>query len=275
MTDNTIMHPKCEHLQHLVDLFLFKGAPVNEDPDRQVQILVNQGFVVGFCPQRNQPLWAAYRVAGADQDVDFDRPHLYYADKRLDEAHRLSSDTFGRHNGVGYHVGHMVPNEVINRQYGRLAQTETFFMSNMSPQNGRLNGGLWLKLEDKIRKIENTRDKDHMWAIAGPIFGENPDIITRDGGIEVPIPEAYYYVTADPFRYPWDRESNVDQVNFILSQDDPSSKPLEDCVVDLAEVEQRTRLKFFPGWDHSIAFALGNDDPRNPAQRHRLLRQLR
>ena len=262
-------------MAHLVDLFLFKGAPTNLDEEREVQILVNQGYVVGFCPERNQPLWSAYRVAGADRDVDFDRPHLYYADERLDPEHRLSSKTFGKHKDIQYHVGHLVPNEVINRQFGRLAQLETFFMSNMSPQRGSLNTGIWLKLEDKIRNIEDTNDKDHMWAIAGPIFGDDPEIITRDGGIEVPIPEAYYYVTVDPFRYPWDRESNVDVVCFMMDQDTPSSKPLEDCVTPLDEIEAKAKLKFFPGWQQTINTALANDDPRVPQQRHRLLQQLR
>jgi len=55
--------------------------------------------------------------------------------------------------GIQLHVGHMTPNEVINRQFGRLAQMETFLMSNMSPQYGSLNVGVWLKLEDAIREM--------------------------------------------------------------------------------------------------------------------------
>ncbi len=152
--DNTSIHPASQNLAHLIDLFLFKGAPINNDPDNEVQILVNHGYVAGFSPQRLQPLWSAYRVAHADQAVDYDRPHVYYADDRLDAAHRLGPETFGRKNGIQYHVGHMVPNEVINVQFGRLAQMETFFMSNMSPQRGSLNTGVWLALEDAIRNIE-------------------------------------------------------------------------------------------------------------------------
>ncbi|MCH9753105.1 MAG: DNA/RNA endonuclease, partial [Alphaproteobacteria bacterium] len=104
MTDNTTTHPDCKHLEHLIDLFLFKGAPTNNDSAHSVQILINQGYVCGFSPERFQPLWSAYRVASADRDVDFDRPHLYYADKRIDEAHRLSNKTFGKKDGVQYHV---------------------------------------------------------------------------------------------------------------------------------------------------------------------------
>ncbi|QEG43463.1 DNA/RNA non-specific endonuclease [Roseimaritima ulvae] len=272
--DNTIVHPSCAHLAHLVDLFVFKGAPANKDPDRQVQILVNHGYVVGFCPDRRQPLWSAYRVAGTKRDIDFDRPHLYYADKRLDQDVRLSSATFGRKDGIGYHVGHMTPNHVINRQFGRLAQMETFLMSNMSPQRGTLNTGVWLRLEDKIRNIEDTSGKDHIWAIAGPIFGPEPDSITRVDGISVPIPEAYFCITVDPFRYPWDRQSNVDVACFRIPQDADRATPLEHFLRDLEEIEEETNLEFFRGWDHSIGESVGAEGVDSPWLRHRLLRQI-
>ena len=128
--NNTSIHPSSADLVHLVDLFTFNGAPDNLDSDRQVLLLVNHGYAVGFSPSRLQPAWAAYRVAGFDRDVDFDRPHLYYEDFRLDDELRVGPETFGRVDGIQYHVGHMVPNEVINRQFGRVAQMETFFLSS-------------------------------------------------------------------------------------------------------------------------------------------------
>lgn len=277
MSDNTIVHPTSQDRAHLIDLFLFKGHPVNNDPNRQVQILVNSGYVVGFCPDRFQPLWAAYRVAGFDQDVDYDRPHLYYDDDRLDPNHRISARTFGTHNGVPYHVGHMVPNEVINRQFGRLAQMETFFMSNMSPQQGSLNTGVWLDLEDKIRNIEDKPGKDHVWAITGPIFDNNPETITRPGGQDVPIPTSYYCIVVDPFRYPWDRPSNVDVAYFLIPQDAERNTPLDTFLTDRSTVEAASNLNFFPDWPAPPpGVAAGAIAPTIGAAefRHRLLRQL-
>lgn len=279
MQDNTIVHPTSADRAHLIDLFLFKGMPLNNDQDRQVQVLVNSGYVAGFCPARFQPLWSAYRVAGFDRDVDFDRPHLYYDDSRLDPNHRISANTFGKHNGVQYHVGHMTPNEVINRQFGRLAQMETFFMSNMSPQKGSLNTGVWLALENKIRNIEETSSKDHVWAIAGPIFDDSPETIGRPGGQQVPIPISYYYILVDPFRYPWDRPSNVDIAYFIIPQDAQRNTPLEEFLSDRVAVESATKLNFFPQWPApSLAFdsdqGLGQAPLGTSETRHRLLRQL-
>lgn len=281
--DNTTVHPLSKDLEYILDLLLFKGRPENRDIDREVVVLINHGFTVGFSPARLQPLWAAYRVAGSDRDLGFDRPHLYYEDARLDPEWQIGSETFGRHGDIQYHVGHMVPNEAINRQFGRLAQMETFFMSNMSPQRGSLNKGVWLTLENMIRNIEDTPDKDHVWAIAGPIFSNNPDQIDRPNGKVVPIPEAYYCITVDPFHYPWDRPSNVDIVCFRIPQAAESGTSLETFIVDLNRIENETNLKFFPAWedddDDVESRSIEAFDPSEiirgaPESRHRLLAQL-
>ena len=279
--DNSRVHWRSRDLEHLLDLYLFKGRPINKDPDHKVVVLINHGYAVGFSPDRLQPLWAAYRVAGSDRDVDFDRPHLYYDDRRLNKKWQIGADTFGKHNNVRYHVGHMVPNEVINRQFGRLAQMETFLMSNMSPQRGSLNTGVWLSLENMIRKIKDTPDKDHIWAIAGPIFSDDPELIRRPNGTKVPIPDAYYYITVDPFRYPWDRPRNVDIACFKIEQGARGGNPLTKYLVELDEIEELTKLSFFPEWvadgvDVLGSFAVADGDASigTPATRHRLLAQL-
>jgi endonuclease G, mitochondrial len=275
MLGSTTIHPTSSDRQHLIDLFLFKGRPVNSDPDHSVVVLVNQGYVVGFSPDRLQPAWAAYRVAGSARDVDYDRPHLYYDDCRLDPELRITPNTFGTHGGIAYHVGHMVPNEVINRQFGRLAQMETFFMSNMCPQRGSLNTGVWLDLENRIRNIEDTSQRDHVWAIAGPVFKDNPETIPRPGGQGVPIPSSFYYITIDPFRYPWDRPGNVDVACFVIPQDAERNTPLDAFVTDLDVVEAATNLSFFPEWPAAPSgFAAASPSLGSRETRHRLLRQL-
>jgi hypothetical protein len=50
--DHTTIHPLCASQAHHIDLHLWRGAPQNLDETRPIQILVNQGYVVGFCPER-------------------------------------------------------------------------------------------------------------------------------------------------------------------------------------------------------------------------------
>ncbi len=276
MTDNSRIHPHSTHLAHLIDLFLFKGAPLNLDPDRECVILVNHGYVVGFSPSRLQPLWSAYRVAHANRSTDYDRPHLYYADERLGDSRRLDNRTFGRHEGVLYHVGHMVPNEAINVQFGRLAQMETFFISNMCPQRGALNTGVWLKLENAIRNIEDTpQSPDHVWAVVGPYFSADPDRIQRSDGKLVDVPEGFFCVTIDPFRYPWDRPGNQHLACFMIPQTAPGSASPTDYLCSLDAVEAATRLDLMPGWDAQVAAEARRGAAPAADSGHRLIRALK
>ncbi len=253
--DHTTIHPLCADQAHRIDLHLWRGAPQNLDETRPIQILVNQGYVVGFCPERLQPRWSAYRVAHADDDVDFDRPLVYYDDQRLIEDHRIGRKTFGKIGGIQLHVGHMTPNEVINRQFGRLAQLETFLMSNMSPQYGSLNNGVWRKLEKSIREIKDEPGKDHVWAIVGPVFGEDPASIYRGQGKYLPIPEKFFCVIVDPHSYPYDTPSRVDIDCFMIPQDAPSSSHPDDYPATREEVEEATNLKFFASWGRDLPIA--------------------
>lgn len=253
--DHTTIHPLCADQAHRVDLHLWRGAPQNLDETRPVQILVNQGYVVGFCPERLQPAWSAYRVAHADDDVDYDRPLVYYDDQRLIEAHRIGRRTFGKIGGVQLNVGHMTPNEVINRQFGRLAQLETFLMSNMSPQYGSLNSGVWRTLEKSIREIKDEPGKDHVWAIVGPVFGQDPASIYRGQGKYLPIPDKYFCVIVDPHTYPYDTPSKVDIDCFMIPQEAPAGTQPDDYPASLEEVEEATNLKFFASWGRDLPIA--------------------
>lgn len=275
--DHSTIHPASQPLAHLIDLFVFRGAPKNLDEDHPVEILVNHGYCVGYAPSRFQPLWAAYRVSGAEHWVDYKRPHLYYADKRLDDDFRLPAKTFGKTaDGTRLNVGHMVPNEAINQQYGRLAQIETFFMSNMSPQFGSLNKGVWLKLENAIRKIQDLNERGHVWVIAGPVFENDPEILERRGK-RIPLPQGYYCITIDPLRYPYDRLSNVEIVCFYFPQNAPRTDSPLDYVTTLEDVQEKAGLEFVPGYAGVIGArgARSAAAPRaiQPAG-HRLVAQL-
>jgi DNA/RNA endonuclease G (NUC1) len=200
-----------------------------------------------------QPAWSAYRVADSDRDVDYERPLFYYDDMRLPEEHRIGKGTFGKLGGIQLHVGHMTPNEVINRQFGRLAQMETFLMSNMSPQYGTLNNGVWRDLEKAIREIDvpfddGTKDKGHVWAIVGPVFGEDPASINRGSGKYLQVPDGYFCIVVDPKHYPYDSPSKVDVDCFLIPQNAPSTTNPVDYPSTLEEIEEATNLKFFVGW---------------------------
>ena len=229
--------------------------------------------MAGFCPARLQPAWSAYRVAHAEADVDYDRPIHYHDDLRLPPEVRIGRTTFGKLGNIRLDVGHMTPNEVINRQFGRLAQMETFLMSNMSPQYSSLNSGVWLKLETAIREIKDEEGKDHVWAIVGPIFDDEPNAISRGSGKNLPVPRAYFAIIVDPHSYPFDKLSDVRVDCFIIPQEAPASSNPQDYPATLTEIEEATALKFFGAWGRDVPVALRSSSPTRATQ-SRLMRIL-
>lgn len=245
MQDNTTILDVCKPLEHLIDLFCFHGAPHNRDQEHEVVKIVNHGFVVGFSPYRLQPAWAAYRVSDANKDVDYERPHLFYEDTRLPEKWRIGTWGYGKHYNQNYDRGHLVPNSAINTQFGRLAQMETFFMSNIGPQRDKMNRGTWKKLE-KLITHEFARVWDHIWVITGPIFSTSPKFITRKNKLKIAIPDSYFTILVDPVRYPHDNPKNVNFLALEIPQSSESKEPSNVNVRTIPEIEETTHLKFFP-----------------------------
>ena len=252
MTDNSAIHETCKPFEHLIDLFCFNGRPFNLDldPDHKVTVLINHGYVVGFSHYRKQQLWAAYRVADSDHHVDYDRPQLFYEDARLSDDYRIDPRPFGKIQDpynpgatVQLNRGHLVPNEAINQQFGRLAQMETFFMSNMSPQYARMNQGIWANLESKVLN-DYAPAMDHIWIMVGPIFGEDSPMVDRRRDLRIPVPESYYCLLFDPVRYPFGRMSNVETMALIIPQTAGREQISKDHITSIDEIEQRTKLDF-------------------------------
>jgi endonuclease G, mitochondrial len=245
MADNSSILPSCASIAHFLEFFCVYGAPANNDASQPVSVIVNQGYAVGFSPSRLQPVWAAYQVSAAVQSVDYERPEFFWDDPRLPESQRIGSAGFGAIGSAKYDRGHMVPNYAINTQFGRVAQAETFFMSNMIPQRDRTNRGAWQKLEQQIVKAYAPLRK-HVWVIVGPLFLANPPVIKRKNGLKVPVPEAYFLILADPERYPFDDPDNL-SILALKMPEDWGAKPLDDSLVtSIDAIETATKLTFFP-----------------------------
>ncbi|MFA5032299.1 MAG: DNA/RNA non-specific endonuclease [bacterium] len=52
--------------------------------------------------------------------------------------------------------------------YDATAMSESFYMSNMSPQTAGFNRGVWKRLEDKVRAY--ARDNDEIYVVTGPVL---------------------------------------------------------------------------------------------------------
>ena len=126
-------------------------------------------------------------------------------------------------------------------KWSKEAMSESFFMSNMSPQKPGFNRGIWKKLETLVRKW--AVDNGSIYIVTGGVLKEVQTIGTN----QVSIPEYYYKVILDY------REPEI-KGGFIL-KNQKSSDPLRKFAVSIDEVEKMTGIDFF----HSLPDAIENE----------------
>lgn len=110
---------------------------------------------------------------------------------------------------------------------------ESFYMSNMSPQNPSFNRGVWARLEQVVRRF--AYDEGCIFIVTGPIFTE--DDTDSIGANKVRVPGFYYKVIYD--------ETPPEKMIAFIIPNKGSKKALDNFVVTVDDVEEATGLDFF------------------------------
>nr|WP_298410818.1 DNA/RNA non-specific endonuclease [uncultured Halomonas sp.] len=195
------------------------------------RVLRNDGTLIGWSDLRVNPLWVSYQLREIDDPHSGPRPNF----KR--DWRTLWPIAPESYFGSGYDRGHLAPNYAIATVHGRTAQTQTFLMSNISPQRPDLNRKLWQRLEEIVI--------DHFVArfgvvevITGPVFPPAflDNVFNRVGLVEVP--QAFYKIIVVPSKQP-------KALAFLMPQTVQGNEPLDRYLVSIDEIEARTGLDFF------------------------------
>ena len=87
----------------------------------------------------------------------------------------------------GWARGHQLPSaDRLNRS----ANVQTFYGTNMTPQNYDFNGQVWARLEDKVRSWSTRCDT--LYVVTGCVVDGAVSWTTDCAGKQVAIPQAYY-----------------------------------------------------------------------------------
>lgn len=208
----------------------YGGAPRPAGFPHAIRVLVNTGYVAGYCEVLENPVWVAYRISDASKPMPAgERPGSFETDMRT--AARVPSSAYAN---SGYDRGHLAPNHAIATRYGPEAQRETFLMSNIAPQRHALNAGVWKDMEMRIATSYPGRFGE-VWVLAGPVFGERPARLPNGTA----VPEAFYMIVVD------ESDGRVRAQAFMFPQETPAGAKAERFMVSVDEVERRTGLDFF------------------------------
>jgi endonuclease G len=134
----------------------------------------------------------------------------------------------------GYDKGHLAP--AGDFTYSEEAMSESFYMSNMSPQRPGFNRGVWKRLEELVREF--AKENDSIYIATGPILKDGLPTIGKDS---VAVPEYYYKVIAVYRKVDLGLDKGI---GFILPNESSDEK-LDNFVVTIDSVEHVTGINFF------------------------------
>ena len=198
-------------------------------PSSNGQVVYHKYYTLSYIEQHEQAEWVAYEIT-RDQLNTKRVPRSN--DFREDPLVTTRSASKWDYKRSGYDRGHLAP--AGDMGYNETAMSETFFMSNMSPQLRHFNGGVWRELEEQTR--DWARKFKKIYVVSGPILNEEPiDVIGKNN---VSVPASYYKVILDY------TDPEVKGIGFVLPNE-VSNKPLQDFAMSIDDVEKITGIDFF------------------------------
>ena len=196
-------------------------------------IIDRAGYALGYSEKYEQPLWVTYLLT--PEEVKSKKAKRS-GDFRSDPAIPYGSAELADYKGSHYDRGHLAP--AADMSFSLQAMSESFYMSNMSPQLPEFNRGAWKDLEEKVREF--AANSNGIYVVSGPIFDSGKTITI--GANKVGVPDKYYKVLLDV------NSLSPKAIGFILPHRE-LTRPLQDYAVTVDAVEQITQLNFFDQLD--------------------------
>lgn len=131
-------------------------------------ILEHNTYTIGYNTNTHQASWVEYTLTSNElcATSKFKRTDDFRIDPLLTNENCFLVRP-SHYNKSGYDKGHLCSAQ--DRAYSKEATSETFYMSNMSPQDPGFNRGIWKKLEEWTRNYAITNGYP-VTVITGPII---------------------------------------------------------------------------------------------------------
>ena len=200
--------------------------------DKDNAILEKTYYPVGYNKDTKQPNWVGYYLSGARLNSGSEsRSEDFREDESLRPAWRsLLSD----YRKSGFDRGHLAP--AADFRFSADAMSETFLLSNMSPQIHDYNAGIWLTAEKIARK--NAYEYGDLYIVTGPIFNSMPPS-SAIGESKVGVPDAFYKV------FLVYNDSDKKGIGFIIPHEKGKFKNIAYYAMSIDDVEKATGIDFF------------------------------
>lgn len=219
-----------KYIQHLIDSVGVASAIPNEI------LLKHLAYTSSYNPVHRVPNYVVHVIpkdilyGSATRTNDF-RPDPFLKNNSADSADYWNS---------GFDRGHMAAS--ADFKWNKKVLSESYYYSNIIPQNKELNQGAWNKLEMQVR--EWAIDNSELIVVTGPILHSNLPKIPQ-GSFKVSVPEYIYKIVMD--YYPPEYKA----IAFIYPNKNVPYE-LDKHTVSIDSIETLTGIDFFPNLNDEL-----------------------
>ncbi|NVK53489.1 MAG: DNA/RNA non-specific endonuclease [Flavobacteriaceae bacterium] len=191
------------------------------------QIVKHTKFVLSYNETHEQADWVAYKLDKNSINNSVKRKDNF----RVDPKVTTISASLPDYKNSGYDRGHLAPAKAMS--FSKETMSESFYMSNMSPQKPSFNRGIWKKLEEQVR--DWIAISDSLYVVTGPVLDNSLEVI---GENKVTVPRAYYKTI---LRF---KNAKIYGIGFLL-KNEKSSRALQTFSTSIDSIEKVTQLDFY------------------------------
>lgn len=188
-------------------------------PARPITMLCRKAYLAAHDDERLVPAWVAWTLTPEHAMGCLPRKNQFRADPDLPAGHRARPIDYAK---SGFDQGHLAPD--ADMAWDVDVMSESFLMSNMSPQRPQLNRWEWEQLEATTRAWTMTMGT--LQIIDGPIYDTDSDTIGPD---HVLVPNRFFKVIVAAER--------GQAIAFEMVNGTVRKGPLFPYVVSIAQVE--------------------------------------
>lgn len=192
------------------------------------QVISHIGYTVSYNPEWNIPNWVAYVLTKEETMGTESRAKHFLPDPQITNNPVVTSD----YSHSGYDRGHMAP--AADMKWSKQAMQESFYMTNMCPQNHSINAGDWKDLEEFGRDL--AVEYDSIYIVCGPIVHSTEHTIGQERSIVVP--EAFFKAFLRPTPNGWTAIA-------YRMPNAPSNQPLMTYMHTIDEIENEIGIDLF------------------------------
>jgi endonuclease G len=145
--------------------------------------ICREAYLVAYDAPVKIPVYVAYTLLPQNALGCFPRTNAFVADASLNGTGARPDD----YAGTGYDKGHAAPDGDLS--WSAIVEYESFLMTNMYPQHGSLNRGIWKLLETSVRGWAVQTNQSYT-VYVGALYGAGDGTI----GNGVTVPHGYYKI---------------------------------------------------------------------------------